>query len=164
MSLLEILHHPDARLRLKAKPVTTFDAALAKLAEDMLETMYAAPGIGLAATQVNVQQRLIVVDVSEHQDQPHIFVNPALTLQGSLVPGEEGCLSVPGVYDAVARAPQVTVEAQDLTGKAFTLEAEGMLGVCIQHECDHLEGKLFVDYLSSLKRNRITKQLKKQKA
>jgi peptide deformylase len=160
MSLLNILHHPDPRLRKKAAPVSVFDNALATLADNMLETMYAAPGIGLAATQVNVHKRLIVVDVSENQDTPHVLVNPKLELVGDKVTGDEGCLSVPGFYERVARAARINVQAQDVTGAALALGAEGLLAICIQHECDHLEGKLFVDYLSSLKRNRINKQLR----
>ena len=160
MALLNILHHPDPRLRTKAAPVTTFNKSLATLADDMLETMYAAPGIGLAATQVNVHQRLIVVDVSEESDSPHILVNPQLELLGGKVSADEGCLSVPGVYEKVDRAESINVTAQDVHGKPIVFAADGLLAICIQHECDHLEGKLFVDYLSSLKRNRINKKLR----
>ena len=160
MSLLNILHHPDPRLRTKAAPVSVFDNALAILADNMLKTMYAAPGIGLAATQVNVHKRLIVVDVSEDNNAPHILVNPKLELLGGTVAGDEGCLSVPGFYERVERAEQIKVQAQDVTGVPLTMSAEGLLAVCIQHECDHLDGKLFVDYLSSLKRNRINKKLR----
>ena len=160
MPLLNILHHPDPRLRTKAAPVSVFDSALATLAENMLETMYAAPGIGLAATQVNVHKRLIVVDVSEESNAPHILVNPKLELLGGRVAGDEGCLSVPGFYERVERAEQINVQAQDVTGAPLTMSAEGLLAICIQHECDHLDGKLFVDYLSSLKRNRINKKLR----
>jgi len=160
MSLLNILHHPDPRLRTKAAPVSVFDNALATLAENMLETMYAAPGIGLAATQVNVHKRLIVVDVSEDNNAPHVLVNPKLELLGDRVSGDEGCLSVPGFYERVERAEQIIVQAQDVTGAPMEMRAEGLLAVCIQHECDHLDGKLFVDYLSSLKRNRINKKLR----
>ena len=160
MSLLNILHHPDPRLRTKAAPVSIFDNALVTLADNMLETMYAAPGIGLAATQVNVHKRLIVVDVSEDNNAPHILVNPKLELLGDRVSGDEGCLSVPGFYERVERAEQINVHAQDVSGAPLEMSAEGLLAVCIQHECDHLDGKLFVDYLSSLKRNRISKKLR----
>ena len=160
MALLNILHHPDPRLRTKAKPVVEFGAALAELADNMLETMYAAPGIGLAATQVNVHRRLIVVDVSENNDNPYVLVNPQLELLGSKVAADEGCLSVPGVYERVQRSESVNVTAQDVNGEPLGFSADGLLAICIQHECDHLEGKLFVDYLSSLKRNRINKKLR----
>ena len=160
MSLLNILHHPDPRLRTKAAPVSVFDNALAILADNMLEPMYAAPGIGLAATQVNVHKRLIVVDVSEDNNAPHILVNPKLELLGDRVSGDEGCLSVPGFYERVERAKQINVQAQDVSGAPLEMSAEGLLAVCIQHECDHLDGTLFVDYLSSLKRNRISKKLR----
>jgi peptide deformylase len=133
---------------------------MAKLADDMLETMYAAPGIGLAATQVNVHKRLIVVDVSEDGVSPHILLNPQLELLGGKVSADEGCLSVPGFYERVERAESINVVAQDVHGAPITFSADGLLAVCIQHECDHLEGKLFVDYLSSLKRNRINKKLR----
>ena len=162
MSKLEILHYPDPRLRTKAQPVTTFDDALQKLADDMLETMYDAPGIGLAASQVNVHKRLITVDVSEERNEPYVLVNPELTLLGEMADSEEGCLSVPGIYEYVQRADKIEVAAQDPSGAALKFTAEGLLAVCIQHECDHLEGKLFVDYLSGLKRNRIRKKLEKQ--
>lgn len=162
MSLLEIIHYPDPRLRKIAAPVEDFGANLQNLATDMLETMYEAPGIGLAATQVDVHLRMIVVDVSENRDTPHILVNPQLTLHGEIMETEEGCLSVPGIYEPVSRAERISVDARTPSGKCLTLEAEGLLAVCIQHECDHLEGKLFVDYLSTLKRNRIRKKLQKQ--
>ena len=139
------------------------DAKVQQLVEDMFETMYAAPGIGLAASQVNVHQRIIVIDVSENRDEPHVFINPELSLQGAAIESEEGCLSVPGFYEPVTRSEQVIVSALDRGGQSFTLEAQGMLAVCIQHECDHLEGKLFVDYLSNLKRTRIRKKLDKQR-
>ena len=161
MSLLNILHYPDPRLRTKAAEVTDFDAELQKLGEDLLETMYDAPGIGLAATQVNVHKRVIAVDVSEARDEPYVLVNPTLTTSGAEVETEEGCLSVPGFYEPVTRFEQVHVEAQDVHGEPQILDAEGLLAVCIQHECDHLDGKLFVDYLSGLKRSRIKKKLKK---
>ena len=162
MSLLEILQYPDPRLRTPATAVKNFGPKLEKFAKDMLETMYQAPGIGLAATQVNVHQRLVVVDISEDNDCPHIFVNPELILHGNQLETEEGCLSVPGFYEPVSRAERITVKAQTPLGEPFTIEAEGLLSVCIQHECDHLDGKLFVDYLSTLKRNRIRKKLEKQ--
>ncbi|MDG2277263.1 MAG: peptide deformylase [Pseudomonadales bacterium] len=162
MSLLNILQYPDPRLRTEAKPVFEFDASLKKLTEDMLETMYDAPGIGLAATQVNVHQRIIVVDISETRDKPYILINPKLTLIGEPFEAEEGCLSVPGFYETVTRLEQISVSALHIDGSAQDFEAEGLLAVCIQHECDHLEGKLFVDYLSGLKRNRIRKKLIKQ--
>lgn len=162
MSLLNILEYPDPRLRTVAAEVDTFDAALQQFCDDLLETMYEAPGIGLAATQVDVHKRIIAVDVSENRNEPHIFVNPKLTLHGELIDGEEGCLSVPGIYEPVQRAERITVDAQNAQGDSFSLQAEGLLAVCIQHECDHLVGKLFVDYLSNLKRNRIRKKLQKQ--
>ncbi len=160
MALLNILHHPDPRLRTVAEPVTIFDAALQQFAEDMLETMYAAPGIGLAATQVNVHKKVIVIDVSEEKDTPYVFVNPTLALFGEKIAGEEGCLSVPDYFDSVLRSERVKISAVNTQGEAFTMEAEGLLSICIQHECDHLAGRLFVDYLSTLKRNRITKKLR----
>ncbi len=161
MSILNILEYPDPRLRTKAKPVARVDDAVRRLIDDMLETMYDAPGIGLAATQVNVHQRIIVVDVSENRDDPHAFVNPELTLLGGRIETEEGCLSVPGFYEDVSRIEHVMIRAIDRDGKPYELEARGLLAVCIQHEMDHLNGKLFVDYLSSLKRNRIRKKLEK---
>jgi peptide deformylase len=160
MTRLRILHHPDPRLRTKATPVEAFDAQLGVFAENLLETMYAAPGIGLAATQVNVHKRIIVVDISEEKNQPHTLINPTLKTYGNKIKGEEGCLSVPEVYDVVERFEQVDVSAQDIHGNALEFTAEGMLAICIQHECDHLDGKLFVDYLSSLKRGRINKKLR----
>jgi peptide deformylase len=162
MSLLNILEYPDPRLRKIAAVVDTFNPELETFCSDLLETMYAAPGIGLAATQVDVHKRIIAVDVSENRNEPHVFVNPELILHGDLIDGEEGCLSVPGVYEQVQRAERITVNAQNSKGEAIILEAEGMLAICIQHECDHLIGKLFVDYLSNLKRNRIRKKLQKQ--
>jgi len=162
MSLLNILHYPDPRLRTKASKVEKFDAELEKFATDLLETMYEAPGIGLAATQVNVHKRVIVVDVSEDKSSPNVFVNPTLQTSGEQIPTEEGCLSVPGFYEPVTRHSHVKVSAYKPDGTEFELEAEGLLAVCIQHECDHLEGKLFVDYLSGLKKNRIKKKLVKQ--
>ncbi len=162
MTILNILHYPDQRLRTKAVPVTDFGPELEQFGADLLETMYAAPGIGLAATQVDVHQRIIAVDVSENHDDPHVLVNPVLTLHGELQETEEGCLSVPGIYEPVRRAERITVAARTPAGDEISFEADGLLAVCIQHECDHLEGKLFVDYLSSLKRSRIRKKLQKQ--
>lgn len=162
MTKLTILEFPDPRLRTRAEPVTKFDDALRQLAEDMLETMYSASGVGLAATQVNVHQRILVADTSDGRDQPMVFVNPELvTTEGKAV-GEEGCLSVPGFFDTVERATQIRVRAQDVKGEFFEMDATGLLGVCIQHEIDHLNGKLFVDYLSDLKRDRIRKKLEKE--
>lgn len=163
MALLNILEFPDPRLRKVAEPVTVFDDALSKLVEDMFETMYDAPGIGLAATQVDVHKRLIVIDVSEDRSQPLVFINPEVTvLDKDTAEYDEGCLSVPGFYETVVRPQHVRVVARDRDGEEFTMEPEGLLAVCIQHEIDHLDGKLFVDYLSSLKRGRIRKKLEKQ--
>jgi peptide deformylase len=163
MARLQILEYPDPRLRTRAKPVEVFDAALAKLADDMLETMYAAPGVGLAATQVDVHKRLIVMDVSEGKTAPQVFCNPQILAQEGLGITEEGCLSVPGIFDEVKRAATVRARAQDVTGKTFEVELDGLAAVCLQHEMDHLEGKLFVDYLSDLKRERIRKKLEKDR-
>jgi len=162
MARLDILHYPDARLHTVAKPVAAVDARIRKLVDDMAETMYAAPGIGLAATQVNVHERVIVIDLSETRDALRVFVNPEIVAQSGRALGEEGCLSVPGVFDKVERAERITVRALDRDGKPFDLEADGLLAVCIQHEMDHLMGKVFVDYLSGLKRNRIKARLLKQ--
>ncbi len=161
MPLLKILEYPDPRLRTRAKPVATVDDGVRKLIDDMLETMYAAPGIGLAASQVDVHKRIIVVDVSENRDQPHAFINPEIEALGEPQISEEGCLSVPGFYEPVARASHIRVRALDRVGRTLELEASGLLAVCIQHECDHLEGKLFVDYVSALKRSRIRTRLEK---
>jgi peptide deformylase len=161
MTILTILEYPDPRLRTKAKPVTKVDDAIRTLVDDLFETMYDAPGIGLAASQVDVHKRIIVMDVSEGRDTPHVFINPTLTGLGDEIPAEEGCLSIPGFYEEVIRFESVRVEALDRHGEPFTLTATDMLAICIQHECDHLEGKLFVDYLSPLKRNRIRKKLAK---
>jgi peptide deformylase len=161
MALLNILHHPDPRLRIKAAPVEAFDATLERLVADMLETMYAAPGIGLAATQVDVHRRVLVADVSREQDQPICLVNPVLLETAGEEEMEEGCLSVPGVYETVQRADRIRVRACNVRGEPFELAADGLLAVCIQHEMDHLEGRLFVDYLSTLKRNRIRRKLEK---
>jgi len=162
MALLRVLHYPDSRLRTQATPVDVVDDGIRQLIDDLLETMYAAPGIGLAATQVNVHKRVLVVDVSANHDEPHTFVNPVIEIAEGTQEREEGCLSVPGFYESVERAEHIRVAALDREGKPFTLEADGLLAVCIQHECDHLDGKLFVDYLSSLKRQRIKKRLLKQ--
>jgi len=162
MATLKLLHYPDPRLRIKAALIDRVDDEIRSLARDLLETMYAAPGIGLAATQVNVPKRILVTDVSETKDQPLCLINPRILEQQGVVEMEEGCLSVPGVFEVVQRAERVEVEAIGLDGVLFTLDAEGLLAVCIQHEMDHLDGKLFVDYLSLLKRNRIRKKLEKQ--
>ena len=163
MSKLTILEFPDPRLRTKAQPVSVFDPALKQLAADMLETMYEAPGIGLAATQVNVHKQLIVLDVTEEKNQPLVLINPKIVEHEGSQTYQEGCLSVPGIFADVDRADRIRVEAQDVDGKAFTLDADGLLAVCIQHEMDHLVGKLFVDYLSPLKRELVRKKLEKQR-
>src|SRR5690625_4458482 len=162
MAILDILHFPDPRLRIKARPVDVFDADLQRLVDDMFETMYDAPGIGLAATQVNVHKRVIVIDVSEEKDQPLVLINPEILADRGLEEMQEGCLSVPDYFDNVQRSDWVRVRAQDQHGETFELETDGLLAVCIQHEIDHLNGKLFVDYLSELKRNRVRKRLEKQ--
>ena len=162
MALLEILEFPDPRLRTVAKPVANVDGRIARLTDAMLETMYAAPGIGLAASQVNVHKRIIVIDVSKEKDSPLVLINPTIRANEGEVETNEGCLSVPGFYEPVVRAEAITVEAVDREGSAFELDADGMLAVCIQHEMDHLEGKLFVDYLSNTKRQLIRKKLVKQ--
>lgn len=161
MAILHILHYPDPRLRLKAKAVMEVNDSVRQLAADMLETMYAAPGIGLAATQVNVQKRLLVLDVSEQKNTPQCFINPEILIREGSEEMEEGCLSVPGIFDNVTRSQKVLVRALDLQGQSFELEADGLLAVCLQHEIDHLDGRLFVDHLSTLKRNRIRKKLTK---
>ena len=164
MAILEILEFPDPRLRTIARPVERVDDALRKLIADMFETMYAAPGIGLAATQVNVHQRLLVLDISEEKNQPMVLINPEIEpISGEQV-YNEGCLSVPGYYDDVTRHDRIRVRALDRDGKPFELEADGLLSVCIQHEMDHLDGKLFVDYLSRLKRDRVKTRLEKDRA
>ena len=162
MALLNILRYPDARLHKLATPVTVFDDGLRKLVADMAETMYAAPGIGLAATQVDVHKRVIVVDVSERRDSLVVLVNPEIVEAVGESDIEEGCLSVPGIYELVPRAERVKVRAFDQNGKAFTLEAQGLLAVCIQHEMDHLQGKVFIEYLSQLKQQRVRAKLAKQ--
>ena len=163
MALLPILEYPSPRLRVRAEPVSAVTDGVRRLIDDLFETMYAAPGIGLAASQVDVHRRIIVVDVSPDHDQPHAFVNPEIEVLGGMQEREEGCLSVPGFQETVPRAERIRVTALDRNGDSFTLEADGLLSVCIQHECDHLEGKLFVDYLSNLKRNRIRKKLARQR-
>jgi peptide deformylase len=163
MARLQILEYPDPRLRTRAKPVEVFDEALAKLAADMFETMYTAPGVGLAATQVDVHKRLIVMDVSEDKRSPQVFINPEILSSEGVGTGEEGCLSVPGIFDEVKRAATVRARAQDLSGKFFEVDLDALAAVCLQHEMDHLEGKLFVDYLSDMKRERIRKKLDKDR-
>lgn len=162
MALLNILRYPDARLHKTAAPVTVFDEALKRLVRDMAQTMYAAPGVGLAATQVDVHKQVIVVDVSERQDSQVVLVNPEIVEASGISDIEEGCLSVPGVYDIVERAERVKVRAYDQNGNPFTLEAQGLLAVCIQHEMDHLKGKVFVEHLSQLKQQRVRAKLAKQ--
>ena len=162
MALLNILRYPDARLHKTAAPVTVFDESLKRLVADMAETMYAAPGIGLAATQVDVAKQVIVVDVSERRDSLVVLVNPEIVEANGESDIEEGCLSVPGIYELVPRAERVKVRAYDQNGNPFTLEAQGLLAVCIQHEMDHLQGKVFVEYLSQLKQQRIRARLAKQ--
>ena len=164
MALLNVLHFPDTRLRTKAKPVQQVDDNIRQIVKDMFETMYAAPGIGLAATQVNIHQQIIVIDVSYDKDQPLCLINPKILSREGDICLEEGCLSVPGVYEEVERANQITIQALDQQGKSFTAIAEELLAVCIQHEIDHLQGRLFVDYLSNLKRDRIRKKLSKQQS
>ncbi|GAA4092743.1 peptide deformylase [Zhongshania borealis] len=168
MAVLEILEFPDPRLRTVAKPVKTVDDRIRKLIDDMFETMYDAPGIGLAASQVNVHEQIVVIDTSEDRSEPLVFINPEISvLDQDTFQYDEGCLSVPGYYETVERPQHVRVKALDRNGDAFTIEPEGLLAVCIQHENDHLLGKLFVDYISPLKRNRIRSKmvkLQKQKA
>ncbi|SDK43481.1 peptide deformylase [Microbulbifer yueqingensis] len=162
MAKLEILEFPDPRLRQEAQPVESVNDELRSLIDDMFETMYEAPGVGLAATQVNVHQRIVVIDVSEDQSEPLVFINPEVeVLDEEIHQYDEGCLSVPGFYETVERPRRVRVKALDREGEAFAMEAEGLLAVCIQHELDHLNGKLFVDYISPLKRNRIRSKLEK---
>ena len=163
MAILDILEFPDPRLRTKAKPITQVTDKHRQLIKDMLDTMYAAPGIGLAASQVDVHEQLIVIDLSEDQSEPLVFINPKITvLEGDMEKMQEGCLSIPGFYEDVERVEHCLIEALDKDGKPFTLEATGLLAVCIQHEMDHLDGKLMVDYISSTKRDRIRKKLEKQ--
>jgi len=162
MAIRQILHHPDPRLRTCATAVTEFDDELRVLVDDMLETMYAAPGIGLAATQIDVHRRVVVIDVSSSKDAPHHFINPEIVDADGEEEMEEGCLSVPDIFETVRRPERVRVRAQDCNGETFELAADGLLAVCIQHEIDHLDGKLFVDYLSQLKQSRIRKKLTKE--
>lgn len=162
MALLEILEFPDPRLRTRASPVSQVTDTMRSLIDDMFETMYAAPGIGLAATQVNIHQQLLVMDVSEEHDDPQVFINPEVeVLDPELGEYDEGCLSVPGFYESVSRPQKVSVSALDRDGRPFTRELTGLAAICLQHEVDHLNGKLFVDYLSPLKRQRIRKKLEK---
>lgn len=162
MALLTILEFPDPRLRKKALPIAVVNDNIRKLADDMLETMYDAPGIGLAATQINIQKRLVVIDISEHKNQPLVFINPEIEIIGDgFEEMDEGCLSVPGFYETVQRPAHIKIRALDRNGQPFEMEDDDMLAVCIQHEIDHLDGKLFVDYLSPLKRQRIRKKLEK---
>lgn len=161
MALLQILEYPDPRLRTIASPVAAVTDEIRKLIDDMLETMYAAPGIGLAATQVDVHQRLLVMDISEDKSQPLCFINPLILESNGVATADEGCLSVPEIYESVERAAEIRVKALDRDGNEFEMSADGLLAVCIQHEMDHLEGKLFVDYLSQLKRQRLKKKFVK---
>jgi peptide deformylase len=161
MALLEILHYPDKRLRTVAEPVEVVDDSIRSLVDNMFETMYAAPGIGLAATQVNVHKRVIVMDISAEKNEPLCLINPQIIESDGVEQTEEGCLSVPDIFEAVERAERVVVKALDRDGKEFTLEADGLLAVCIQHEMDHLLGNLFVDYLSPLKQMRVKKKIQK---
>jgi len=162
MAILDILEFPDPRLRTKASLINNVDGKLAKFADDMLETMYAAPGVGLAASQVNFHKRLIVIDVTEEKKSPLILINPEILTQEGIVETEEGCLSIPGYWEPVTRAEKIQVKALNREGNEFVLDAEDFLAVCIQHEMDHLEGKLFVDYISKTKRGIIRKKLLKQ--
>jgi peptide deformylase len=161
MAKLEILHYPDKRLRTVAEPVEVVDDSIRKLVDDMFETMYEAPGIGLAATQVDVHKRIIVMDLSPEKDEPRVFINPEIIETDGIEQTEEGCLSVPDIFETVERAERIKVRALDRDGKTFETEADGLLAVCIQHEMDHLMGQLFVDYLSPLKQQRVRKKLQK---
>jgi peptide deformylase len=163
MTRLTILEYPDPRLRTRAVPVDAVDASLRELIDDMLETMYAANGIGLAATQVDVHRRLLVADISEGRNDPRVFINPEILHRDGATSSQEGCLSVPGYYDEVERAKSVRVRALGRNGKPFEIELEGLLAICVQHEVDHLDGKLFVDYLSEMKRQRVRKKLEKDR-
>jgi peptide deformylase len=162
MAILEILQYPDPRLNQPAQRVEKIDAATRQLIDDLAETMYAAPGIGLAASQVDVHKQIIVIDVSEDKGDLRVFINPEITRREGMAVNQEGCLSVPGIYDNVERADSVTVTALDRNGSRFTLNASGLLATCIQHEMDHLQGKIFIDYLSELKQNRVRTKLKKR--
>ena len=163
MARLQILEFPDPRLRTRAQPVEHVDASLRQFIDDMFETIYPAPGIGLAATQVNFHKRVLVIDISETRDQPLALINPEILQRQGIEETEEGCLSVPGVYDRVTRAERIRVRALNRDGQPIEFDADGLLAVCIQHEIDHLDGKLFVDYLSELKRTRIRKKLEKER-
>ena len=163
MAILEILEFPDPRLRTKAKPVAEVDASIRRQIDDMFETMYAAPGIGLAASQVDFHQRILVIDISEDRSQPLCFINPEIIKRSGDEETEEGCLSVPGIFETVRRSKSITVRALDRNGISFDMDADDLLAVCIQHEMDHLDGKLFVDYLSELKRTRIRGKLEKER-
>jgi len=163
MAILNILEFPDPRLRTRAEPVAVVDASVQRLIDDLLETMYAAPGIGLAATQVDVHRRILVLDISEDRSQPLALVNPQIIARDGIEETEEGCLSVPGIFERVTRADNIRVRALDREGEIIEFDADGLLAVCIQHEMDHLDGKLFVDYLSELKRTRIRKRLDKER-
>jgi peptide deformylase len=163
MALLPILTCPDPRLHKVAAPVAVVDDRIRRLVDDMLETMYDSQGVGLAATQVNVHRRMLVADISEKQDTPHVFINPEILERRGTEVMEEGCLSVPGFYEPVTRSEWINVRALGLDGEPFEMELDGLLAVCVQHEMDHLEGKLFVDYLSDLKRQRIRKRLEKER-
>jgi len=162
MAHLPILEYPDPRLKKVATPVAAVTPDVRKLVRDLAETMYSAPGVGLAATQVNVHKRVIVIDISEHKDDLRVFINPELLSAEGKAESEEGCLSVPGYYDKVTRAARIRVRAQDQQGATFELDADGLLAVCIQHEMDHLQGKVFVEYLSPLKRARLAAKLRKK--
>jgi peptide deformylase len=161
MAKLDILTFPDPRLRNQAAPVTRVDATVQRIVDDMFETMYAAPGIGLAAIQVDIPQRIIVIDISDEHDRPLCLINPEILERDGEEQMDEGCLSVPGFYETVTRAERIRVRALNRDGESFTIDADGLLAVCIQHEVDHLDGKLFVDYISALKRQRIRKKLEK---
>ena len=163
MAIRTILEFPDPRLRTRAQPVTRFDADLHRVIDDMLETMYAAPGIGLAATQVDVHLRLVVIDISADRSDPLVLINPEILSREGEIATEEGCLSVPGYFDEVKRASKIRVRAQDRDGNFFERDCDDILAVCVQHEMDHIDGKLFVDYLSSLKRERVRKRLEKER-
>ena len=163
MAIRTILEFPDPRLRTRAQPVTRFDADLHRVIDDMLETMYAAPGIGLAATQVDVHQRLVVIDISADRSDPLILINPQILAREGETATEEGCLSVPGYFDEVKRASRIRVRAHDRDGNVFERDCEELLAVCVQHEMDHIDGRLFVDYLSNLKRERVRKKLEKER-
>ncbi len=162
MALMEILHHPDPRLRKKSKEIKVVDDTLKQLIKDMLDTMYAAPGVGLAAPQINQTIRLIVIDISQNKDQPLILINPKITKRDDIQTSEEGCLSIPGFYEEVERSETIKVSALNDSGDKVKFKADGLLAICIQHEIDHLDGKLFVDYLSPMKQQRILKKIKKQ--